>query len=159
MPAGPGRVTAQRLAGADHAVLTVEGGGHRYRRQPCDTCPWRLDAVGVFPAEAFRHSANTDTDGSMILNVGVDEASHIFGCHASGSRKPATCAGFILRGNGAIGWRLAVLAGKFNRSRVSDGGVALFDSYFDMAVANGVPADDPVLDGCRPWSQCSKGAG
>lgn len=145
------KITQQRLAGDDHAVLTVEGGEGQYRRQPCVTCPWRLDAVGEFPAEAFRHSANTGTDGAQILDVGVEKASHTFGCHASGTQKPAMCAGFILRGDAAISWRLALRRWRFDPSKVTDGGLELFDSYFAMAVANGVPPDDPALDACRPW--------
>ncbi len=144
------RTTKRRLAGSDHAVLTVEGGGHRYRREVCPTCPWRLDAIGEFPAEAFRHSANTGTDGAKLLTVGIDEASRTFGCHASGADKPAMCAGYILRGSDGIGWRLANAMGKFDPKLVRET-VPLFDSYFEMAVANGVPPDDPALDGCRPW--------
>jgi len=33
--------------------------------------------------------------------------------------------------------------------QVSDGGVALFDSYAEMAIANGVEPNDPVLAPCR----------
>lgn len=144
-------VTNRRLAGEDHAVITVEGGGHHYRREPCPDCPWRLDAVEKFPAEAFRHSANTATDGAHMLTVGVNEATHTFGCHQSGAGKPATCAGYILRGSDAIGWRLSLALGKFDPKQVRQGRARLFDSYFAMAVANGVPPDDPALDGCRPW--------
>ena len=144
------RTTNKRLAGARHAVLTVEGSGSHYRREPCQRCPWRKDATGEFPSEAFRHSANTGADGAKILDVGFDEATHTFGCHDSGPNKPATCAGYILRGNDAIGWRIAVALGKFDPTRVRSTS-PLFDSYFDMAVANGVAPDDPALDGCRPW--------
>ena len=57
------RVTQRRRAGADHQVVTVisEQGG-AYRREPCGGCPWRIDQTGVFPAEAFRHSARTAYD-------------------------------------------------------------------------------------------------
>lgn len=141
----------RRLAGSDHAVLTVEGGGRYYRREPCSDCPWRRDAVGKFPAEAFRHSINTGTDGAKILQVGFDDATHTFGCHQSGQKKPATCAGYILRGADAISWRLAVAFNKFDPARVKSGGIKLFDNYYEMAVANGLPPDDPALDACRPW--------
>lgn len=107
--------------------------------------------MGKFPAEAFKHSANTGADGTKILEVGFEEAMHTFGCHQSGPEKPATCAGYILRGSDGIGWRLAVVTGKFDPKRVRQGALPLFDSYFDMAVANGVPAADPALDSCRPW--------
>ena len=62
--------------------------GHLYRRNPCAKCPWRVEAVGEFPAEAFKHSAST----------AYDMSDRVFGCHDSGTSKPATCAGFQLRG-------------------------------------------------------------
>jgi hypothetical protein len=142
------KVINRRLAGRDHDVVTVIGGGHVYRREPCQTCPWRVDAVGEFPAEAFRHSANTGTDCAKILDVGVDEAMHVFACHESGPDKPATCAGYIMRGDDGIGWRLAVALGWFDPREVRSD-VPLFESYYDMAVANGVPPDDPALRGCK----------
>jgi Family of unknown function (DUF6283) len=108
-----------------------------------------LDAVGEFPAEAFRHSATTATDGSKLLEIG-EEALHGFSCHQSGSEKPATCAGYILNGDDGIGWRIAVMTGKFDPKQVSSD-VALFGSYYEMAVANGVPHDDPALVACKPW--------
>lgn len=130
-----------RPAGSDHQVVTVQGeSGRAYRRRPCSTCPWRVDAVGEFPAEAFRHSANT----------AYDMAGHEFGCHQSGTDKPATCAGFLLRGaRHNLGTRLKVMAGEVDLESVSDGGVELFGSYREMAEANGVEADDTVLGPCR----------
>jgi hypothetical protein len=136
------KITNKRMAGADHAVLTLTSkpreGMRVHRREPCPQCPWRKDAVGVFPAEAFKHSASTAYD--MALNT--------FACHDSGSKAPADCAGFLLRGadhNLAI--RLAHSKGKLGE--VSDGGHELFDSYAAMAIANGVDPDDPVLAPCR----------
>jgi len=133
-----------RPAGDDHQVLTVTGcrtakGERLYRRKPCATCPWRVDAVGEFPAEAFRHSAPT----------AYDMSDRTFACHESGSAKPATCAGFLLRGaDHNLSIRLAYLYGEIHDD-VEDGGVELFDSYREMAEANGVDPDDPVLDRCR----------
>lgn len=151
MPTDP-HITQRRSAGPEHQVVTVEGGSRSYRRSPCPTCPWRKDAVGEFPAEAFRHSAQTGADGATISGPdGLAEASHTFACHTSGTEKPATCAGYILRSQDAIGWRLAVIRGLFDPRQVSDRGIALFDSYYEMAVANGVPPDDPALRTCRPW--------
>jgi len=132
-------VTNIRPAGADHQVLTVEGGNGAYRKQPCPDCPWRKDAVGKFPAEAFKHSANTAYDMSQ----------HTFGCHQSGKAKPTTCAGFLLRGaehNMLV--RIGAMKGRF-KDDVTDGGHELHDSYRAMAIANGVPSDDPVLLPCR----------
>jgi hypothetical protein len=135
----PPVVTAVRPAGSNHQVLTVEGGGCSYRREPCPTCPWRVDAVGEFPAEAFRHSANTAYD--MAMNT--------FACHSSGAAKPATCAGFLLRGSAHnMGVRLGLAMGRY-RLDVTDGGHELHASYRDMAEANGVDPNDPVLAPCR----------
>jgi len=133
-------ITAIRPAGHNHQVVTVEGGSGAYRRKPCDTCPWRVDAVGEFPAEAFRHSANT----------AYDMGTHTFACHSSGAEKPAMCAGFLLNGslhNMAV--RLKLMGGKIDLDQVSDGGIELFESYREMAEANGVDADDPILHECR----------
>lgn len=136
------RVLATRAAGPDHQVVTVAGKGGGYRRQPCATCPWRVDAVGEFPAEAFRHSANT----------AYDMAQHTFACHSSGTKKPAVCAGFLLRGSTHnLSVRLGLMSGRFRRD-VTDGGHELHDSYRAMAEANGVSPDDPILAPCRDAS-------
>lgn len=132
------RETDRRLAGPDHAVLTVEGGGGSWRREPCESCPWRVDQVGRFPPEAFRQSAGTAYD--------MNRKS--FGCHVSGAVKPATCAGFLLRGathnmTARLRW------GRGQWTGVGDGGHELHRSYRAMAVANGVDPDDPVLAPCR----------
>ncbi|KVD04387.1 DUF6283 family protein [Burkholderia ubonensis] len=132
-------ITQVRPAGPDHQVVTVEGGKSTYRRVPCPKCPWRLDAVGEFPAEAFRHSAST----------AYDMAQNTFACHDSGSKKPALCAGFLLRGadhNLAI--RLKMIEGR-SFGDVTDGGNELFENYRAMAVANGCDPSEPVLAPCR----------
>jgi len=129
-----------RRAGRDHAVVTVHGGTGAYRRKPCSDCPWRKDAIGEFPAQAFRLSAKTAYDMS-------DDA---FACHQSGKKRPATCAGFLLRGayhNKRI--RVRQIFGTLDMSQVHDGGHELHESYRAMAVANGVAPDDPVLAPCR----------
>lgn len=134
------RITATRSADDDHNVLTVEGGNRStYRRRPCGGCPWRVDQVGQFPAEAFRISATT----------AYDMASNTFACHESGTEKPALCAGGILGEHHNLGLRLAMIRGDLDPRDVSDGGVDLFETYRDMAEANGVDPDDPVLRGCR----------
>jgi hypothetical protein len=134
------RITNIRTADKNHQVVTVNGGGHAYRRKPCAECPWRRDApIGAFPAEAYRHSANTAYDMSQRK----------FACHMSGSEKPATCAGFLLRGaehNLAV--RLGLMRSAIDMSKVSSD-VDLFDSYREMAEANGVAADEPALAPCR----------
>lgn len=133
------RITQIRPADANNQVVTVEGGRGSYRRQPCGGCPWRVDATGEFPAEAFRHSAST----------AYDMAQNTFGCHEAGSKKPATCAGFLLRGaDHKLAVRLGFMSGRF-KGDVIDGGHELHDNYRAMAIANGVSADDAALAACR----------
>lgn len=128
-----------RQAGDDHQVVTVVGGRSTYRRTPCADCPWRKDAVGIFPAEAFRHSANT----------AYDMSDHTFACHQSGIEKPAVCAGFLLRGaDHNLAVRLGYINGRF-KGDVTDGDCQLHENYRAMAVANGVAPNDPILDPCR----------
>lgn len=95
-----------------HQVVTVQGGKGVYRKKPCAQCPWRKDATCVFPAEAFRHSAET----------AYDMATHTFGCHQSGAGKPQACAGFLLRGSDHnLTARIRRMDGTY-RDDVSDGG-------------------------------------
>jgi hypothetical protein len=139
MPKKPVKITQIRPADANNQVVTVVGGEGHYRQQPCSKCPWRVDACGEFPAEAFRHSART----------AHDMAIETFGCHESGSSKPATCAGFLLRGaDHNLTVRLGHMAGRYKR-KVSDGGHELHANYRAMAVGNGVDAADPALADCR----------
>jgi hypothetical protein len=134
------RVTQIRPADWNHQVVTVEGGKGLYRKEPCGGCPWRCDNVGEFPAEAFRHSAHT----------AYDMAQETFGCHESGSDKPAMCAGFLLRGaDNNLSVRLKQMQKKLRMDELSDGGHELHDSYAAMAIANGVGADEEVLQACR----------
>ena len=134
------RVTNVRPAGPNHQVVTVEGGGGTYRHQPCSDCPWRRDAVGIFPAAAFLHSAGTAYDMALVT----------FACHQSGTGKPAICAGFLLRGAAHnLTVRLRIISGEIEPAAVSDGGADLFDGYREMAEANGVEPDDPALRRCR----------
>jgi hypothetical protein len=138
MPNKP-EIIETRAAGDDHQVVTVKGGRKSCRRKPCPNCPWRKDAVGEFPPEAFRHSARTS----------YDQATSVFACHDSGVEKSAKCAGFLLRGaDHNLAVRLGYIRGEI--PKVEDGGFELFDSYREMAIANGVDSDDPVLLLCRP---------
>lgn len=135
----PSRITLTKLADENHAVHTIEGGRRSHRRRPCGGCPWLVQNIGGFPAEAFRLSANTAYDASL----------HQFACHESGLDKPATCAGFLLRNAyNNIGTRLAAMRDEIDFSTLEDPGDALFASYREMAVANGVFPDDPVLAPC-----------
>lgn len=133
------KITQIRPADQNNQVVTVEGGKGIYRREPCPKCPWRVDATGEFPAEAFRHSAGT----------AYDMAEHTFGCHESGTKRPAMCAGFLLRGaDHNLTVRLAYMTGRL-KGDVADGGHKLHENYRAMAIANGVPENDPALAACR----------
>lgn len=134
------KIIGARPADLNHQVVSVTSGRKHSCKTPCRDCPWRRDAVGTFPAEAFRLSAHT----------AYDMSDRTFGCHTTGTTKPSTCAGFLLRGaahNLAV--RLGIIQGTIDMEQVSDGGVELFDSYAEMAVANGVDPDDPILSPCR----------
>lgn len=137
------RIIQARPAGADHQVVTLKSdagnGAKCYRRTPCTDCPWRRDSVGVFPADAFRHSAET----------AYDMSHHTFACHSSGTKRPAMCAGFLLRGaEHNLSVRLGYIHGQIGPD-VDDAQHELFDNYREMAVANGVDPSDPVLAKCR----------
>jgi len=140
----PDTVSRVRGAGGNkrgelHQVLTIKSKGG-CRAKPCRTCPWRPENTGEFPAEAFRHSAPTAYDAALSL----------FSCHESGAKKPATCAGFLLRNSSHnLGVRLAQSMGTLDLKKVHDGGAELFPSYRAMAIANGVDPEDPVLQPCR----------
>lgn len=122
--------------------LTAKGpaGKGGYRRQVCATCPWRLDApTGRFPAEAYRHSANTAYDASF----------HQFACHEAGVENQQTCAGFLrANADNNLGVRFAMMRGDHDPSTLRDD-VPVYGSYRAMAIANGVAPDDPVLANCR----------
>lgn len=137
------KIIQVRPAGENHQVVTLKSEGmasHLYRRKPCEQCPWDKANDGSFPAEAFRHSAPTAYDGAF----------NSFACHMSGAKVPATCAGFLLKGaDQNIHVRLKVSSGQIDYSQISDGGCDLHGSYREMAEANGVPRDDPVLEPCR----------
>lgn len=136
----PTTITDVRPVDENHRVVTVEGGGNQYRREPCGGCPWRKDQTGSFPAGAFRESAHT----------AYDMAKPVFSCHESGTEKPATCAGFLMRGaDNNLSVRLKYATGEMDFKAISDGGHELHESYRAMAIANGVDPDDPVLGPCR----------
>lgn len=134
-------ITRTRVADENHVVHTVEGGRNGYRRKPCGGCPWLVRNTGTFPTEAFRISADTAADMAM----------HTFACHESGPEKPAVCAGFLLR-NAAnnLGVRLAAMKSQIDLSAVEEPkDDALWPSYRDMAIGNGVAPDDPAIARCR----------
>ncbi len=126
-------------AGDDHQVVSTLSENRSYRREPCSECPWKVDNDGSFPPEAFRVSANT----------AYDMSKHKFGCHMSGTEKPATCAGFLLKGaNHNLSVRMLRMTGAI-QDDIIQGNAVLHQSYRAMAIANGVDPDDPSLSGCR----------
>lgn len=110
------------------------------QKRPCANCPWRTDAPpGEFPVERYRRLAASAYDGSVVL----------FACHKSLDGGEVTCAGFLERGalhNMAV--RLAYATGRLEHLD-RGGGHRLHASYKAMAIANGVPPDDPALQPCR----------
>lgn len=134
-----------RLAGKNHAVVSFSVSGRDnsvHRKTPCDQCPWRRDLpTGVFPAKAFKLSAPTSYDAAMSS----------FACHMSGMEKGgATCAGFLLS-YGAIhniAVRIAQATRGLRLEEVSSP-YPLFNTYREMAVANGVSPRAPALRPCR----------
>jgi hypothetical protein len=135
------KITRIRPAGDEHQVVSMVSHDKRYRRKPCEGCPWVIENTGDFPAEAFEHSAETS----------VDMSEHVFACHESGSERSSTCAGFLLRGadnNMAI--RLRLSRGEIDYSLIHEDERELFDNYRAMAVANGVDPNSPALKDVRP---------
>lgn len=118
-------------------VISRGGKGDDYMRRPCAQCPWREDLpTGVVPPEAFRHSAAT----------AYDMAGTTFGCHMSGTGSPMTCAGFLLRhGVHNMQVRLTMIHTGLAQDEVTDGGFPVYQSYREMAIANGVDERDPAL--------------
>lgn len=133
-------VVDRRIADENNAVLSVVGGGDDYMKSPCKQCPWRREHAGSFPAEAFRLSACTAEDASMRK----------FACHMSGSEHPNTCAGFLLSLSADDNIAVRLAHAKGTMLDVESGDADLFDTYAKMAIANGVPPEDPAIQGCMP---------
>jgi len=94
--------------------------------------------TGHFPPERFEHLASTARDASLVQ----------FSCHQTPDERPQACAGFLLRGSRHnLGARLAKLTGAYGG--VEDPGDPLYDSYREMAIANGVDPQHPSLEGVR----------
>ena len=131
------KILNKTTADENHQVVSVSSGEDaHYMKKPCQTCPWRKDAVVFFPAEAFRISAHTSYDLS----------ERTFGCHSTGVERPRTCAGFLLKGaTHNLSVRLGIVKGIYDLDRVSDNGLNLFPNYKAMAIANGVSPDDDSL--------------
>lgn len=131
-----------RVADEHHVVTSfqTEDDEKAAMPRPCSQCPWRSDIpVGVFPAEAFRLSAGTAYDAS----------NRTFCCHMSGIDGARTCAGFLLaNADNNVAVRISLMRGHIDMDEI-DSPYPLYRSYREMAEANGVSSDDPVLAPCR----------
>lgn len=136
----PARVLRVRPADDQWGVVTVASTDPRAAQPaPCagaEPCPWRRDAPPQqFPAQAYRDSAATSLPG----------ATSLFGCHSSTREHPLICAGWLLRGaQHHDGIQRALADGTLTLPELP-AGVDLYDSYQDMATANGVDPNDPAL--------------
>ncbi|MFI0219915.1 DUF6283 family protein [Streptomyces lydicus] len=136
----PVTVLARRPADDVWGVTTIAHDGvPTAPKRPCggvEPCPWRRDAPrGQFPATAFELSAPTSQPGS----------TRRFGCHSSAPAHPKVCAGWLLRGTeGNEQIQELLTSGRLNRPELPDG-VELYDSYTEMAIANGVEPTHQAL--------------
>jgi hypothetical protein len=145
-PSRKAKIIHSRPADENNVVHTIQGGRGDYCQTPCPECPWRKEKAGSFPAEAFRISALTS----------YDMATHTFACHMRGSKNPAVCAGFLLRGaDDNLAIRIQRAQGRMRD--VSANGATLHKSYRAMAVANGVSPQDPCLKDCMPEGRFRNG--
>jgi hypothetical protein len=135
------KVIKRTKADKNNEVVSVLHSNYRYRRTPCEECPWKKSSPRrAFPAEAFRISART----------AYDMSESEFSCHMSGVGKPTTCAGFILSGSDHnLCSRKARVFGNLDMSQIHSE-EPLYETYRHMAEANGVDPNDPVLAPCRP---------
>lgn len=132
---GETRPCGQGADGGEFGVTTVTSDLGLHRREPCAQCPWRMDVpTGVFPAQAFRESAHTAYDAAM----------ETFACHMSGKDKPATCAGFLLR-HSVNNLQVRMRTWLDKPIGAISCKVPIYPTYREMAIANGVEPDDPVL--------------
>ncbi|WP_329142938.1 DUF6283 family protein [Streptomyces sp. NBC_01456] len=141
----PTAVLARRPADDVWEVISVYEDVPTAPRRPCggaEPCPWRRDAPrGQFPAAAFELSAPTSQPGS----------TRRFGCHSSTPARPQMCAGWLLRGaDGNEQIQDLLASGRLAHPELPYG-VELYDSYAEMAIANGVDPAHPTMHG-RPAS-------
>lgn len=96
---------------------------------------------GRFEPERFRALARTC----------YDMAPTVFTCHKSVPGADIVCAGFLLSESAYhnLTVRMGMRTGSIDFDLISNGGFKLFDYYREMAEANGVDSDDPVLGPCR----------
>lgn len=108
--------------------------------KPCAECPWRRDVpVGKFPPERFEALAST----------AYDLGGTVFACHMSKEGGEFACAGFILKSS-AHNMRCRLAGMPFADVNSP---YPLFNTYREMAIANGVDECSPILDMCRDDGQ------
>ena len=116
------------------------------KRSPCSSCPWRKDAkLGLWHDDHYREMADScQRDGHSRM-----------GCHKSTLENFTVCAGWVLvLGYNAIGVRLGHMQGKFDPENDFDaGGLGLYESWEEMAKANGVDTPDFRVSVGADWRQ------
>lgn len=110
-----------------------------YCRKPCAECPWRRDVPpGKFSRERFIALAHT----------AYDLAAKVFACHMTNEGKEIACAGFVMM-QGGHNLSLRLMRKRFEITTDA----ALYRTYREMAIANGVPKKHPALRQCRDDGQ------
>lgn len=96
----------------------------------CDECPWRTDVpVGRFPRKRFEQLRHTAEQGL---------GNPIFACHKTAEGQEQACVGFLLvEGQNNIWVRIFAARGAFDPKALKATG-PLYESYDQMARANGV---------------------
>lgn len=85
-------------------------------KQPCASCPWRVDAaashIPQFDIQLAERLARCCPDER---GVGPDHDASLFACHLSKPEHPFACAGWLAQvGRAHVGVRLAVMAGRIS---------------------------------------------
>ena len=111
--------------------------GFPHRSYPCAECPFRRDTEpGQFPA--CRYDALRATVGAPGREQPL--GAPMFACHKTAEGNEQACAGWLaVSGAEHIGVRLAVATGRLPAEALAprEGWPALFDSYDEMAAAQG----------------------
>ncbi|MER6684598.1 DUF6283 family protein [Streptomyces olivaceoviridis] len=137
---GPATVLWQRPGDEEWGVESLVPAEPAAQPRPCSgrqVCPWRRDApAGQFPPQVYVHSAPGNRLGGP---------AGWFGCHSSTAVRPLLCAGWLLAGADGNDAALEMIrTGALPRPELPDG-VQLYNSYAEMAIANGVDPGLPAL--------------
>lgn len=107
---------------------------------PCAECHWRLDVpVGKVPPSRYE----------VLAATAYDMARPVFACHMSKKDGEFACAGFILQSSAHN------LSCRMSRESFGDvrSPYPLFNTYRELAIANGVNENHPSLRNCRDDGQ------